>query len=116
MFLENANKKGWIEVVCGSMFSGKTEELIRRLKRAQFAHLKGEIFMPKVRADKAEPAKLLFATHDGDRHEVITRRSLVGLQPPQPKVIHPKGRYYITFGVNFYTIFQIFFFPRIMRL
>ena len=48
MFLENANKKGWIEVVCGSMFSGKTEELIRRLKRAQFAHLKVEIFKPKI--------------------------------------------------------------------
>ena len=44
MFLENANRKGWIEVVCGSMFSGKTEELIRRLKRAQFANQKVEIF------------------------------------------------------------------------
>ena len=31
MFLENSTQKGWIEVVCGSMFSGKTEELIRRL-------------------------------------------------------------------------------------
>lgn len=37
MFLESTNRAGWIEVVCGSMFSGKTEELIRRLKRAQFA-------------------------------------------------------------------------------
>ena len=37
MFLENASQKGWIEVICGSMFSGKTEELIRRLKRAEFA-------------------------------------------------------------------------------
>ena len=33
MFLESTNRAGWIEVVCGSMFSGKTEELIRRLKR-----------------------------------------------------------------------------------
>ena len=48
MFLENANKKGWIEVICGSMFSGKTEELIRRLKRAQFARLRVEIFKPKI--------------------------------------------------------------------
>ena len=32
MFLENASQKGWIEVICGSMFSGKTEELIRRLR------------------------------------------------------------------------------------
>jgi thymidine kinase len=39
---------GWIEVICGSMFSGKTEELIRRLKRAQLAHQKVEIFKPIV--------------------------------------------------------------------
>ena len=48
MFLENANKKGWIEVICGSMFSGKTEELIRRLKRAKFARQRVEIFKPKI--------------------------------------------------------------------
>lgn len=52
MFLENTvNQKeqfGWIEVICGSMFSGKTEELIRRLKRAQFANQKIEIFKPLV--------------------------------------------------------------------
>ena len=52
MFLENSinpnKKKGWIEVVCGSMFSGKTEELIRRLKRAQFAKQSVEIFKPAV--------------------------------------------------------------------
>ena len=52
MFLENTvNHKeqfGWIEVICGSMFSGKTEELIRRLKRAQFAKQNVEIFKPMV--------------------------------------------------------------------
>ena len=52
MFLEShrpANhKKGSIEIICGSMFSGKTEELIRRLKRAQFAKQKVEIFKPKI--------------------------------------------------------------------
>lgn len=48
MFLENARRAGWIEVVCGSMFSGKTEELIRRLKRAQFARQKVEIFKPRI--------------------------------------------------------------------
>lgn len=52
MFLEtpdsNKQKKGWIEVICGSMFSGKTEELIRRLKRAQFAKQKIEIFKPTI--------------------------------------------------------------------
>ena len=52
MFLENTfnhNKKsGWIEVICGSMFSGKTEELIRRLKRAEFAKQRVEIFKPTI--------------------------------------------------------------------
>ena len=52
MFLENTvnhtEQFGWIEVICGSMFSGKTEELIRRLKRAQFAKQRIEIFKPVV--------------------------------------------------------------------
>ncbi len=52
MFLENTvnhtEQFGWIEVICGSMFSGKTEELIRRLKRAQFAKQRVEIFKPQV--------------------------------------------------------------------
>ena len=52
MFLENTvNQKeqfGWIEVISGSMFSGKTEELIRRLKRAKFARQKVEIFKPVI--------------------------------------------------------------------
>jgi thymidine kinase len=52
MFLENTvnhnEQFGWIEVICGSMFSGKTEELIRRLKRAQIAKQKVEIFKPSI--------------------------------------------------------------------
>ena len=48
MFLEIAKKAGSIEVICGSMFSGKTEELIRRLKRAQFAKQTVEIFKPCI--------------------------------------------------------------------
>ncbi len=52
MFLENTvNHKeqfGWIEVICGSMFSGKTEELIRRVRRAQFAKQKVKIFKPSI--------------------------------------------------------------------
>ena len=42
------SKRGSIEVITGSMFSGKTEELIRRLRRAQFAGLKVEIFKPSL--------------------------------------------------------------------
>jgi thymidine kinase len=51
MFIEpllQGEKRGWIEVICGSMFSGKTEELIRRLKRAKIANLKVEIFKPAI--------------------------------------------------------------------
>ncbi len=48
MFLESAKKAGSIEVICGSMFSGKTEELIRRLKRATFAKQKVEIYKPCI--------------------------------------------------------------------
>lgn len=65
MFLENTTNStqqtGWIEVICGSMFSGKTEELIRRLKRAEFAKQKVEIFKPvmDVRYDET-----LVVSHD----------------------------------------------------
>jgi len=52
MFIEprfhNQQKKGWVEVICGSMFSGKTEELIRRVTRAKIANQKVELFKPKV--------------------------------------------------------------------
>ena len=51
MFIEpslSGERRGWIEVICGSMFSGKTEELIRRLKRVKIANLKAEIFKPAM--------------------------------------------------------------------
>jgi len=51
MFIEpniRGERRGWIEVICGSMFSGKTEELIRRLRRAEIAHLNVEIFKPAM--------------------------------------------------------------------
>ncbi len=51
MFLEphfKGQRSGWIEVICGSMFSGKTEELIRRLKRAKIANQRVEIFKPHL--------------------------------------------------------------------
>jgi thymidine kinase len=51
MFIEpntSGQRRGSIEVICGSMFSGKTEELIRRLKRVKIANLKVEIFKPAI--------------------------------------------------------------------
>jgi len=51
MFLEphfKGQRRGWIEVVCGCMFSGKTEELLRRLRRAKIAEMKVEVFKPRI--------------------------------------------------------------------
>ncbi|WP_310993293.1 thymidine kinase [Aequorivita marina] len=68
MFLENTvNQKeqfGWIEVICGSMFSGKSEELIRRLKRAKFARQKVEIFTPSIDTRYTEGA---VTSHDSNQ-------------------------------------------------
>jgi thymidine kinase len=62
MFLENTinhtKRRGWIEVVCGSMFSGKTEELIRRLKRARLAQQSVEIFKPAIDT-RYDPVKVV---------------------------------------------------------
>ena len=59
MFIEpniKGERRGWIEVICGSMFSGKTEELIRRLKRVKIANQKSAIFKPALdtRYDKQQ--------------------------------------------------------------
>jgi thymidine kinase len=60
MFLEHFpvenRQHGWVEVICGSMFSGKTEELIRRLKRAEFAQQKIALFKPRIDRRYAEDA------------------------------------------------------------
>ena len=67
MFIENtinhANRSGSIEVICGSMFSGKTEELIRRLKRANYARQKVNIFKPVV-DDRYDEKKVV--SHDAN--------------------------------------------------
>lgn len=67
MFIEpyKTNKHiGWVEVICGSMFSGKTEELIRRLKRAQIANMNVEIFKPAIDV-RYDPEDVV--SHDASR-------------------------------------------------
>ena len=67
MFIEpflSGRKKGWMEVICGSMFSGKTEELIRRLKRVEIAGQKGEIFKPAMDV-RYDPLHIV--SHDASR-------------------------------------------------
>jgi thymidine kinase len=72
MFLEphfKGQRSGWIEVICGSMFSGKTEELIRRLKRSVFARQKVVVFKPKV---DTRYAKEQVVSHDANQLEALT--------------------------------------------
>lgn len=72
MFIEprrsRSKVKGWLEVICGSMFSGKTEELIRRLKRAEIAQLKVIIFKPKIDNRYDETSVV---SHDDNKIESI---------------------------------------------
>ncbi|MBI1836190.1 MAG: thymidine kinase [Flavobacteriia bacterium] len=68
-FPEDNSKHGWIEVVCGSMFSGKTEELIRRLRRAAFANQKVILFKPKIDNRYSEDSIM---SHQGSTLEAIS--------------------------------------------
>lgn len=67
-FIEDGRTQGWIELVCGSMFSGKTEELIRRLKRAQFANQKILLFKPIIDNRYSNDAII---SHQGASFEAI---------------------------------------------
>lgn len=80
MFVEPnfpGERRGWIEVICGGMFSGKTEELIRRLKRAKIANLKVEIFKPAidVRFDEtavvSHDSNVIHSTPVADAHTIL---------------------------------------------
>lgn len=77
MFLEqrisDKERVGWIEVICGSMFSGKTEELIRRLKRAKIANQKVEIFKPSM--DKRYHEKKVVSHDDNSIHSTPVKHS-----------------------------------------
>lgn len=95
MFIEpyrSPGKKGWIEVICGSMFSGKTEELIRRLKRAQIANQKVEIFKPSIdiRYDEndivSHDASRIRSTPVGNSHNILLMTSdvdVIGIDEAQ---------------------------------
>ncbi len=68
-FPENGVQRGWIEVICGSMFSGKTEELIRRLKRAEFASQRILLVKPKI---DNRYHKENVVSHQGTSFEAVT--------------------------------------------
>ena len=75
MFLENPvynnEQFGWIEVICGSMFSGKTEELIRRIKRAKIANQKIKVFKPVIDSRSNN----FIESHDESKLECIEVKS-----------------------------------------
>lgn len=95
MFLEphfKGQRSGWIEVICGSMFSGKTEELIRRLKRAKIANQKVEIFKPKIdtryddRKVVSHDENSILATpikHSSELYELTKGVQVVGIDEAQ---------------------------------
>jgi thymidine kinase len=80
MFIEPLNRtakeKGWIEVICGSMFSGKTEELIRRIKRVRFARQRVEIYKPAtdIRYHESE-----IVSHDANSINAVAVESSVNI-------------------------------------
>jgi len=68
---------GWIEVICGSMFSGKTEELIRRVRRAQIAQQKVQVFKPAL---DTRYAKRQVASHNGIQLEATPVKNITQLR------------------------------------
>lgn len=95
MFIEpniSGERRGWIEVICGSMFSGKTEELIRRLKRAKIANLNVEIYKPsidtryhetKVVSHDANAFPSTPVSHSSDIKNLVTQADIVGIDEAQ---------------------------------
>lgn len=75
-FRETEHKSGWIEVICGVMFSGKSEELIRRIKRAIIAKQKVQVFKPDI-DNRYDP--LAINSHSGFKIEAITIKQTANL-------------------------------------
>ena len=87
MFSENHRKSGCIEVVCGSMFSGKTEELIRRLRRAQFARQEIAIFKPVIDKRYSDVEVVSHDAHKLTSTPVATPAELLGRVGPEIQVV-----------------------------
>ena len=87
MFSENHKKSGCIEVVCGSMFSGKTEELIRRLRRAQFANQQIAIFKPVIDKRYSDVEVVSHDFHKITSTPVATPREILDKVGPEVQVV-----------------------------
>ena len=92
-------KGGWIEIICGSMFSGKTEELIRRVRRAEIARQHVQVFKPKL-DDRYSVSQV--ASHDGGHAEaVVIERAVEILEKlnPQTTVVAIDEAQFFDWGV-----------------
>ena len=78
---------GWIEVVCGPMFSGKTEELIRRLRRAVYARQRVEIFKPSIDTRFNELEVVSHSRQSLLARPVVTAEEILGLADPTAEVV-----------------------------
>ena len=78
---------GWIEVVCGSMFSGKTEELIRRLKRAVYGKQKVQVFKPRIDNRYDELAVVSHSKHAIIAHPIDRAQQILGLVAADTEVV-----------------------------
>lgn len=86
-FQRTAFQSGWIEVIAGCMFSGKTEELMRRLRRAKIARLPVQTFKPRI---DARYAKEEIASHDQTRFQaqpVMDVEEILTLVEPATRVV-----------------------------
>jgi len=85
--MRNSYKGGWIEVICGSMFSGKTEELIRRVRRARIARQKVQVFKPAL--DRRYHAEHV-SSHNGVRWDAVpvsSAREILERLEPETSVV-----------------------------
>jgi len=89
---DNKNRSGWIEVITGSMFSGKTEELIRRLRRARLANQKVEIFKPimdsryssnEIVSHDSSSASSIPVTSSSEILSLVNEVSVIGIDEAQ---------------------------------
>ena len=94
MFSENIKKTGCIEVICGSMFSGKTEELIRRIRRAKFANLRIEIFKPTIDTRYSEDDVVSHDFHKIPCHSVKDPKEMLNVGPDVQVVGIDEAQFY----------------------
>lgn len=93
--MPQAQDGGWIEVICGSMFSGKTEELIRRVKRAQIAKQKVQVFKHTLDNRYAEQKVTSHGGADFDAQPVASAKEILdNLQPDTTVVVIDEGNFF----------------------